>query len=539
MSPFGTPAFRRAVSVALPACAAALFALIGPMAAPASAHATLVSTTPPGEEVIDRVPSEVKLVFDEAVEVVDGGVRVFGPSGERVDRAVSDVRGGGRTVVAPIDDPGTQGTYTVSWRVLSEDSHNLSGSFVFHVGTETGGTDIGDDASTVTDVAGGLARWTAYAGALVALGAALLAFANPREHAVRRRLRLIVMIGTGAGALATALTLVAQTADVSGRSLTDAIPLTLDITMDTHSGRLAVLRMLLLVAAGGSASLDRLWAKRPWVPGALTVCAMATWPLSGHAWTTSPRWVAVLADLVHLAAVGTWVGGLFSLGCSLRLAGDPVAMARRFSNTALVTVAVVAVSGALAAVFQLQSFDALLQTGFGQLLIAKVVGFAALVIIGWLNRARLASWSERSAHVLVRFVRAEVAIAAIVLALTATMVNQPPGRDSVRRPFETSVQAVGGGGWLELTITPARVGENDIHLYFFDEAGQSLVPVDAVEVTVRTDQIDPRRVDLEALTPSHFSSYGASLAAPGNWILTITAVQQGQTSTYTIEVPVR
>ena len=37
---------------------------------------------------------------------------------------------------------------------------------------------------------------------------------------------------------------------------------------------------------------------------------------------------------------------------------------------------------------------------------------------------------------------------------------------------------------MDLTVAPARVGRNDIHLYFFDEAGQSLVPIDAVEITV-------------------------------------------------------
>ncbi|MBL8778325.1 MAG: copper resistance protein CopC/CopD [Acidimicrobiales bacterium] len=539
MSKSGAPAFPRAACLTLLACAAALIAFIGPMAAPVSAHATLVSTTPPGDELIDRVPADVQLVFDEAVEVVDGGVRVFGPSGERVDRGLAETRDGGRTVLAAIDDPGIQGTYTVSWRVLSEDSHNLSGSFVFHVGTETGAADIGDDADTVTDLAGGIGRWVSYAGALVALGAAVLAFANPGEPTVRRRLRLIVMIGAGAAAVATMVVLVAQTADVSGRSLLDSVGLTVDIAMDTRSGRLAVLRLFFLVAAGGAASIGALWSKRPWIAGGLVAAAMVTWPLSGHAWTTSPRWAAVVVDLVHLVAVGVWVGGLFALGCTLRAAGDQAAMARRFSKVALVTVVAVAISGSLSAFWQLRSFDALLDTGFGQLLTAKIAGFAALVILGSLNRSLVASWADRSAALLVRFVKAEVVVAIVVLALTAAMVNQPPGRESVGGPFEISTQAVGGGGRLDLTVTPARVGQNDIHLYFFDEAGQGLVPVDAVEVTAGTDQINPRRLDIEAVTPSHFSSYGASLTAPGTWTLTVTAVQQGQTSNYTIEVPVR
>lgn len=539
MSKLGAPAFARVVCLALSVCASALVALLGPMAAPVSAHATLVATNPPADELLDRVPVEVRLEFDEGVEVVDGGVRVFGPSGDRVDRGLAETRDGGRVVLATIDDPGTQGTYTVSWRVLSEDSHNLSGSFVFHVGTETGGADISDDANTVTDVVGGFARWAAYAGALVALGAAVLASANPGETAVRRRLRLIVMAGAGTAAVATAVVLVAQTADVAGRSLLDSIGITRDIASETRSGRLTMARVVLLAAAGGAAAIGALWAKRPWVAGGLVVCAMVTWPLSGHAWTTSPRWVAVGSDLIHLVAVGVWVGGLFALGCSLRAADDEAAVARRFSKTAVLTVAVVAVSGSISAFWQLRSFDALINTGYGQLLIVKLVGFAALVIIGSLNRALLSSWTERSSQILIRFVKAEVVLAVIVLAFTAALVNQPPGRDSVSRPFAASAQADGGATRLDITVTPARVGQNDIHLYFFDEAGQSLVPVDAVEMKAGTDQINPRRLDIEAITPSHFSSYGASLTTPGTWTLTVTAVQEGQTSTYTIEVPIR
>lgn len=128
MSEFGAPAVRRVASLVVPMCAVALIALIGPMTARASAHAALTSTTPPGDEVVDRVPSEVKLEFDESVEVVDGGVRVFGPSDDRVDRGVVQTLDGGLTVVAPIDDPGIQGTYTVSWRVLPEGSPHLDGT---------------------------------------------------------------------------------------------------------------------------------------------------------------------------------------------------------------------------------------------------------------------------------------------------------------------------------------------------------------------------------------------------------------------------
>ncbi len=56
-------------------------------AATAGAHATLLATEPAAEALSERAPSEVVLRFDEPVNVeLGGGVRVFGPSGDRVDR---------------------------------------------------------------------------------------------------------------------------------------------------------------------------------------------------------------------------------------------------------------------------------------------------------------------------------------------------------------------------------------------------------------------------------------------------------------------
>src|SRR3546814_20875572 len=88
------------------------------------AHATLLSTVPTGDELLASVPDAVELRFDEPVEVLDGAVRVFGPDGERVDLARVEVDG--PALSAPID-AAQRGTYTVAWRVLCGDSHNLSG----------------------------------------------------------------------------------------------------------------------------------------------------------------------------------------------------------------------------------------------------------------------------------------------------------------------------------------------------------------------------------------------------------------------------
>ena len=73
-------------------------------AATAGAHATLLATEPAAEALRERAPSEVVLRFDEPVNVeLGGGVRVFGPSGDRVDRLSTGPRDDGSTVSVQID----------------------------------------------------------------------------------------------------------------------------------------------------------------------------------------------------------------------------------------------------------------------------------------------------------------------------------------------------------------------------------------------------------------------------------------------------
>ena len=129
-----------------------------------------------------------------------------------------------------------------------------------------------------------------------------------------------------------------------------------------------------------------------------------------------------------------------------------------------------------------------------------------------------------------------MAVVAAVLAITAGLVNQPPARDSLSEPFATTVEV--DDAVLQVSVTPARVGSNDIHLYFFDSANQTL-PVDAVEITAGTADIPPRRLDITPITSSHVSAYGASLTSPGTWTITVTAVRAGVPVTFTIEVPIR
>jgi copper transport protein len=116
---------------------------------------------------------DVELRFDEAVGVGLGSVGVIGADGQRVDAGVVYRPGSDRKRVAVrLRDGLANGSYLVLWRVVSADSHPVSGSFSFAVGlpgpVATGVTESGGLTVPVTL---GVARFAGLAGVLLLTGA--------------------------------------------------------------------------------------------------------------------------------------------------------------------------------------------------------------------------------------------------------------------------------------------------------------------------------------------------------------------------------
>lgn len=525
------------VAAATLAAVAALALLVGP-ASPAAAHATLRSTSPSADGLIDAAPDAVELTFDEPVEAVTGAVAAYGPDGDRVDSGGVDAVDGGLTVRAPIDAD-AQGTYTVAWRVTSEDSHTLDGSFVFHVGRETGAVALDDDSSPALDVVGGTGRWLGFAGTLSAAGAALLALLVARgagEEAARRRLGTFAGVTAAVGVVGVAVSLVATLADSAGRTFVAAVGLVPDLGWDTRSGQLSVVRLVLGLAVVAAALARPVWRRSPAPVAALALASLGVASLSGHAWTAPARWAAVAADVGHLSALALWVGGVAALLVALPAAGDRLAVAARFSTLALGAVAVVVVTGLVSGWQQVRTLDGLFQTGYGQLLLVKVLAFLPLLVLGYANRYHLVSLVERTAAPLTRSLRAEVAVVGAVLAITAGLVHQAPARSTLAEPFDATVAI--DQGTMEASVDPAQAGANDIHLFFYDPDGGQLA-ADAVQVTASAEGVPARRLTVTPILPDHVTVSGASLPSPGAWTIEVTAVVRGTPLVFTFEVPIR
>jgi copper resistance protein C len=107
----------------------AALALIGSSVA-AEAHAMLDHASPALGSTISTPPGQVTLYFTEQLEPKFSGAEVRKGAGNRVDRGVSVSGKVMRVSVGSL----AAGTYTVTWHVLSVDTHKTQGSFSFTVG---------------------------------------------------------------------------------------------------------------------------------------------------------------------------------------------------------------------------------------------------------------------------------------------------------------------------------------------------------------------------------------------------------------------
>ena len=111
-----------------------LFALFLPgLAWPmtASAHTSLITQQPVGNSVIQELPPEISLTFDESLIIIGNANRitVLDPNGKEI--SIGETKVLKNVVSRAINASEVAGKYSVTYRVVSEDGHVVSATYQF------------------------------------------------------------------------------------------------------------------------------------------------------------------------------------------------------------------------------------------------------------------------------------------------------------------------------------------------------------------------------------------------------------------------
>jgi copper transport protein len=532
-------------------------------AGPAAAHAQLLSTDPAVGAQLPNSPDHVSLTFGEAVTFVPGGFHLLDHTG--ADVKLGSANRSGATVVVGIPTKLTDGAYVFSWRVVSADSHPVAGSIPFTVGNATALSGAGAPVMSMdpgtpgaTRVLADVNRWIGYVGAVGGAGtvffAALCWPAGRRDRTVRR----IGVTGSVLVALTAVAALPLQASLADGVSLNKvfgdgALPAVFHTTFGYSAGGRIVLGLLLAVLIG----MPRRAPALETAARAVAVGILACFSWTGHPSVSKVPAFTIADDMVHMAAVVTWLGGLTVL--AVRLLPNPPAdmhaVLTRWSRTAMWAVSVLVVSGVVQAWRELQSVHALLHTDYGRWVIIKSIGLVILVALGNVGRIRVQAWTRARASVarepvgaslgamraveqepilgrLRQSVAAELVIAGGVLVATSLLVVSDPHMPMSTPGMASAAHApstAGGtvtlptGPVVTVQVAPAAAGTPTVNITTVSAAGAVIDPVEVdATAALASRGIEPIPLKVTRTTAGHYVVTGAPLGFPGQWAITVT-----------------
>ena len=504
--------------------AACLFSLavLALSCASALAHAYLVESRPGDGDLLREQPAQVELAFSEPVEITTASH--VDPQGA-VARLPFQTGEQARVLLA-LPAGLAQGSHLVSWRVISQDGHSVSGSIVFSIGRASGGAAarIAEPTINLSPLAAPLvtSRFLLLAGIVFGVGAAVFAaFFSPLGQG-----RAIALAALGAGAIAAALSIGLQGVDAHGQglaALNDRAMWRSGLRLPQGVGAVIALAAL---AAGALVLFLHGRAAR-----SIALCALALSALSiawsGHArlWRPEALMQGLLA--LHVMCAICWAGSLLPLARASWSADFALTLGR-FSAIAAPLYIVLIGSGAALAATQVFGPREVFETAWGAALAAKLALVFVVTLFAILNRLLFTGGALAGDAACLTFlrrsVRAEAALALAILAAVSVWRLTPPPT-SLGPPNERAFQVHihGAQAMATMSIRPARVGPVQMRIET-KAADLSPLRVKEVDVFLTPDGAGVEPIHRTARLVSGVNTWevqGLTIPAPGTWRIRI------------------
>lgn len=548
------------------------------VAQPVLAHAVPEASTPAPNEILTESPSEIVIEFNEPVVPTFSRISVLTQAGDEVAvgelTAVSAENRALSVTLPELHD----GAYLVSWQVLSAvDGHTTSGTYSFGVGIEALST-VANEVTISAQISylSATARWLTLLGVVLLMGifAFRLIVWNPiwrkvemetADEAIDLRLgQISIKVGYAAlGAIAMALILIFidqnRTFDlISGGNL--------GTWLSTQFGAMWALRLFIILAMQFYFSLImnvqeqkglRGWT---WWAGLLitAVLAISVSMVSHAAAVPADTNQVILVDFVHVMAATLWAGGLIFLAISLWVARPLQAESKtwlnlslvlNFSGLAAIAVGMLLVSGGYLAWTHIGTWTNLVGTAYGLVLLAKLgvvtltflmAGVNLIYIKPRLDKAYENLEDPKSETAVSRFrkvVIVEVTLAIIVIVITGFLTDLQRGIDApllTDAPGQTTVTQQVDDLNIQLTLSPALVGQNTFDIFITDENGDPVTDIEeaSLRFTFLGQSIGSASADTEKIEDGYFQAEGSYISLIGTWQVEVAIQRPGVFDTF-------
>jgi copper transport protein len=494
------------------------------------AHGGLRRSDPAPGSALGASPKSIRLFFSERPEVSLSEIAVVDLKGAAYhDGQPAAVRDDPLSLIVPVRQL-ERGVYIVNWRVVSAvDGHITTGRYSFGVGvvpTIAATTSADIQPPTPLELGG---RWLLLTGLILLTGATMAAairLGSKHDIAVAFVGWIVTLAGLALFAFAQV-----SNADVSITALTSIA-----------IGRALLWRALAILSAGIALLFARARPARHReacaVAAVAAALAVAIHAVAGHA-ATSSGWQLfgrVLAQWIHIVALGVWLGGLLALLVAVR--GEPseikATAIRRFSRIAAVALLMVVVTGVVRSYGELLDWRDLIAADYGKALSLKVGVTAAIAVLAAVNRWYSVPRAEISLRPLRRTGSAELGFATIALAGAAALGTLPPPASGfvAPRPLVTSGADFATSVRVELRTESDQPGPNQFTLHARDY--DSREPIVATNVVLQFAAMDDPEepvtsLSLDRAKDGTYVGTGANLAFDGRWQITA-LIQRGADS---------
>lgn len=497
----------------------------------ASGHATVISSNPSPNEVMDTLPEKISIQFSENIQPAFHSLEVFSQDGDKIqiqDSAISEQSE--KVLEAKWKGTIDEGIYYIKWRVVSSDGHPIEGTIPFQFGDSTvlpnqeiSKVNAGFPDSITVFLQS--LQYICFAALTGILFFQLSLMKGSRLFEASSRARLYLWLSYAGLAFSIFCSLPLKVTIDAGVGWADAFNGTFikEVLNATSFGNIWIIEILLLLLLFLVIYFmleNTLIKSLPFLTFIIIAILMVCKALTGHTAAVPNHVLAVLMDFLHLLSMALWLGGLLALlvilpGLANRQADDKKtfywSIIQRFSRWSFLFVIILIISGIYSSLQHVPTIHSLINTTYGQLLLAKIGLMLAMIVLGAFHYFR----GKKRVKKLGYSVGMEFGLGIVVLIVAALLTNVQTAMSSPG-PIEKTL-LTNENNEVTLMVTPNKVGDNLIQVDL-SNGGKPIAEIEQLTITMQPVDTPGGEIKLQMKEKSTGTFASKSiLTMPGKW----------------------